>query len=216
MNSKLKIRMQKWQKVDLYPVITPEFCKNRDPLLILDEVMQAGAKVVQLRIKQGSDHYLYNLSCQFRALTNKHSALLIINDRIDIAMACGADGVHLGQDDLPLGIARKLAPDLIIGTSTHNAKEVIRAQKEGCSYLNIGPVYGTATKELPINPLGEEKLSELTALVEVPFTVMGGIKRHNIPRLKQIGTKIFAVVTAVTAAPDVKNATRELIDLISS
>ncbi|MGM0597309.1 MAG: thiamine phosphate synthase [Myxococcota bacterium] len=216
MNRRLKVRMKKWQQVDLYPVITPEFCKNRDPLLILDEVLQAGAKVVQLRIKQGSDNYFYNLSCKFRELTNKYSALLIIDDRLDMALACAADGIHLGQNDLPLKIARKLAPEFIIGASTHNAKEVIKAQKENCSYLNIGPIYGTSTKELPIKPIGEEKLSELTNLVKVPFTVMGGIKKHNITRLKQIGAEVFAVVTAVTAAPDVKQATGELIDLISS
>ena len=139
--------------------------------------------------------------------------LLIIDDRVDIALACHADGVHLGQEDMPVAIARKLAPELLIGTSTHNDAEIIAAQRDGTSYLNIGPVYPTQTKSVACGALGLEKFIELAKLVNIPFSVMGGIKAHNLPKLFRYGISAAAMVTEITRAPDIAGKVRELLAL---
>ena len=111
--------------------------------------------------------------------------------------------MHLGQDDLPLPDARRIAPDLLIGVSTHNADEIAQAQAEGCSYLNIGPIFPTATKKLTgIRFLGLDELKRLIPLVRVPFSVMGGIKFEHLAELKAAGAGRIAAVTAFTQQPD--------------
>ena len=125
-----------------------------------------------------------------------------MDDRVDAALIAQADGVHLGQEDIPLPDARRIAPDLLIGVSTHNADEIRRAQDEGCSYLNIGPIYPTQTKHLACSFLGLNTLKSLIPLVRVPFSVMGGIKDSHLAELKAAGAGRIAAVTAFTQAPD--------------
>jgi thiamine-phosphate pyrophosphorylase len=129
-------------------------------------------------------------------------------------MAVEADGVHLGQDDLPVDVAIKLAPNMIVGTSTHDVEEARVAEAQGCSYLNIGPIYPTNTKDWQDEYLGLDGLDEIAKTVSVPFTVMGGIKRHHIAGLKKHGANIIALVTAVTAAENPQVAAQELLDII--
>jgi thiamine-phosphate pyrophosphorylase len=141
---------------------------------------------------------------------------MIMNDRLDVALAVEADGVHLGQEDFPVEEARRMAPGLIIGASTHSIDEAVDAQREGASYVNIGPLFPTSTKEWTSEFLGLEGLARIAAHVQVPFTVMGGIKKAHIPDLVRAGARTIAVVTAVTAAPDPGTAARELYSLIAS
>ena len=136
--------------------------------------------------------------------------LLIVDDRLDIAMAAGADGVHLGQDDFPLTEAKKLAPELFFGVSTHNAEEIKRALADGCSYLNIGPMFPTRTKSVACGALGLEKIEELKTRVTTPFSVMGGIKEHHLELLCSKGFKHIAMVTEITQAADVESKVRQL------
>ncbi|MBR7121375.1 MAG: thiamine phosphate synthase [Lentisphaeria bacterium] len=185
----------------IYPVVSSEFCSGREVTEVICDLAENGAKVVQLREKHRSDADLYALSCLCREITARYHMLLFIDDRLDIAMACGADGVHLGQDDLPVAAARKIAPELIIGASTHNAAEVIAAQKDGCSYLNIGPIFPTQTKSVACGALGMELFNELKLLVNVPFSVMGGIKEPHIEILAAAGAEHIAMVTEVIAKP---------------
>lgn len=195
-----KEREHQFAKAHLYPVITPIFCAGRNPLHIAEELIDAGARVLQLRAKPASDREFFDLALRFRELTTRTNCLLIIDDRPDIAQLVHADGVHIGQDDLPVHAVRQLLPDGLVGISCHNAAEIVAAQTEDISYLNIGPVFPTQTKHNPIPPLGVQQLKELIALVRMPFSVMGGIKENHIPELREAGVHMIAMVTQLTQA----------------
>jgi thiamine-phosphate pyrophosphorylase len=199
---------------DLYLVITEAFCRGRSSIQVLTEALDAGVKVVQLREKNLSDKSLYRLALRFREITAKANVLLIIDDRIDIAHACRADGVHLGQDDLPVEAARPVAPELIIGCSSHSADQAITAQNAGADYVNIGPIFATQTKSGPTKPLGLEAIPAVASHITIPWTVMGGIKVSNIDSVLARGAKHVAVVTAITAADDIYGACIALRDKI--
>ena len=203
-------KLRRFDETDLYVVITEAFCKTRSALDVLDGVLEAGVKLVQLREKDCDDRHLYEMAVLSRKRTTEADALLMIDDRIDVAMAVGADGVHLGQHDLPVRAARDLALNMLIGASTHNGEELLRAQADGASIVNIGPIFGTQTKETGMDPLGVDVLKALLPQVSVPWSCMGGIKAHNIDQVIAAGARHPAVVTAVTEAENVVQATKEL------
>jgi thiamine-phosphate pyrophosphorylase len=199
--------------IGLYPVITEEFCRDRAMTYVLRALLDAGVKIVQLRQKKGSMKEMYGLALEFRKITEKNKALLIINDHVDLALAVKADGVHLGQDDLPCFAARRIAPDLIIGVSTHSQEEINNAENDGATYVNIGPVFETGTKEVGIKPLGTEYLKN--AKTSIPFTVMGGIKKDNIEQVLAAGARNIAMVTALTMAEDITKTAGKFIKIIN-
>ena len=201
-------RLAAFEASFIYPVVSSEFCGGRQVTEVIRDLAENGAKVVQLREKHRSDRELFTLACACRELTAAYNMLLFIDDRLDIALACHADGVHLGQDDMPVAAARKIAPELIIGASTHNAAEIAAAQHDGCSYLNIGPIYPTQTKSVACGALGEDFFNELKRSVTVTFSVMGGIKEHHISHLAALGAKHIAMVTEVIAKPELCRLTR--------
>jgi thiamine-phosphate pyrophosphorylase len=203
-------RMQRFVEAGLYLVTSAEMSGGRDTLTIVRMALRGGVRLVQLREKNLTVRELTALARAVKALTDAADALLIVNDRLDVALAVGADGVHLGQDDLPLADARRIAPDLILGVSTHDEREAAEAQASA-SYVNIGPLFPTGTKVWAGGFLGLEGLKRIAAGVTVPFTVMGGIKQEHIVPLVRAGARIMAVVTAVTAAPDPEQAARELL-----
>lgn len=209
-------RQRAFSQVDLYPVITEAFCEGRTSLEVLDAVLAAGVSIVQLREKHLSNRALYELALRFRERTAKAGALLIINDRLDIALAVEADGVHLGQGDLPCVAARKIAPHTLLGVSTLNLEQVGQAVSDGADYVNVGPVFATGTKPEHKTFLGPVGLAQLAPQVPLPFSTMGGIKLSNVGQVLSAGAKIIAVVTAVTAAPDVRQAAAALRDKIRS
>ena len=198
----LNERIEAFRRTDVYPVVTSEFCAGRSPVEVVESLLAGGARILQIREKTMPDRPFLNLLRRIRELTWDCGALLIVDDRVDAALIAQADGVHLGQEDLPLPDARRIAPDLLIGVSTHNADEIARAQDEGCSYLNIGPVFPTKTKQLACTFLGLDQLRTLIQLVRVPFSVMGGIKHEHLAELKAAGAGRVAAVTAFTQAPD--------------
>ena len=195
-------RLEAFRRIDVYPVVTSEFCLGRPPLAVAESLLKAGVRILQIREKTMPDRPFLELLRQARELTWEYGALLIADDRVDAALIAQADGVHLGQDDLPLSDARRIAPDLLLGVSTHNADEIVRAQAEGCSYLNIGPIYPTKTKQLACTFLGLDTLKSLVPSVRVPFSVMGGIKFDHLAELKAAGARHVAAVTAFTQAED--------------
>jgi len=215
MNSLLSERIQRFQAAGLYLVTSQALSAGRTTVEIVRAALAGGVKLIQLREKDMSLREYIKLAEQIRAMTTTAGCLLIINDRTDVALAVGADGVHLGQDDFPIPAARRLAPDLIIGSSTHNVEEALRAQQEGASYINIGPIYPTVTKVWEGEYLGLDGLRTISAVARVPFTVMGGIKQNHFTGLIKAGARIIALVTAVTAAQDPEAATRELMGQIS-
>lgn len=213
-NAKRLARQKKFELIDLYPVISSEFTAGRPVLDILKMVADGGAKIVQLREKHCTKKELYQLALSYREITSQYDMLLIINDHADIATAVDADGVHLGQDDLPLAVARGIFDELILGSSTHDVAEAIKAENDGCDYLNIGPIFATQTKELSMQPLGLAMLDEVKKHISVPFTVMGGIKEHHLTELGKHGSHRVAMVTQITQAENVTKTVEHLRELI--
>jgi thiamine-phosphate pyrophosphorylase len=208
-------RLAAFERADLYVVITQAFCAGRRGLAVLDQVLAAGVGIVQLREKDLSDRRLYELAVAFRRRTEAGGALLIIDDRLDIALAAGADGVHLGQEDLPVAAARRIAPDLIIGASSHSLEEALAAQEAGAGYVNIGPIFPTATKPAA-SPLGLEAIERIAPRLRIPWSAMGGINQGNIAQVSARGARHPAVMSAVTAAAEVGAAARALREAILS
>lgn len=207
-------RLTLFDEVDLYPVTCEALCEGRTNLEFLEGVIEGGARIVQLREKDMSGKDFHALAEAFQERCSRAGLLLIINDHLDVALSVGADGVHLGQDDFPLIEARKLAPDLLLGASTHNREEALKAEKEGADYYNIGPIFPTSTKEHLSHFLGPEEIPSISKGIDLPFTVMGGIKKENIPSLLEAGARHIAVVTAVTQTPDIEQAVQELAWII--
>jgi len=210
------MRKEKFLQVDLYPVTCERLSAGRSNLDLLEAAIRGGAKIIQLREKELSTRDLYRMALAFRRRTAEAGMLLIINDHVDIALAVDADGVHLGQDDLPLTAARRIAPELLIGVSTHTREEALKARDEGADYVNIGPIFPTGTKEGVSRFLGPEAIPGIAAGIEIPFTVMGGIGSANIEKVVAAGARRVAVVTAVTTAADMAGAVAALRETIRS
>jgi thiamine-phosphate pyrophosphorylase len=203
-------RLARFHQTDLYAVITEQFCRGRSAIAVLEAVLEAGVRLVQFREKNLEDRELYQRCFQFRERTAGADALLIVDDRLDIALATGADGVHLGQTDLPVEAARRVAPNLLIGASAHSLEEALAAQQAGASYVNIGPIFATQTKDVSAGAIGPEMIDLIAPHLTIPFTCMGGIKPDNVHEVLRRGARHVAVVTSVTAADDVYAAALEL------
>lgn len=206
--------MRRFLAAGIYLVTSQSLSAGRRTLEVVRMALDGGVRLVQLREKDLSVRELTGLAREVKRLTDACGALLIVNDRIDVALAVGADGVHLGQDDLPVEDARRLAPDLVIGASSHSADEAAQAERAGASYVNIGPLFPTGTKAWSGEFLGVAGLRDIAPNVTIPFTVMGGIKLHHVPELIRAGARTLAVVTAITAAADPERAAREFGDAI--
>ena len=181
---------------------------GRSTLDVVAALVEAGCRVIQLREKELSKREYYLLAQQVRRIAR--DVLLICNDHLDVAQAVGADGVHLGQDDLPVAVARALAPEMLVGASTHGLEQALAARRAGADYVNIGPIFPTRTKRCGGQPLGVEALELIAPHLDLPFTVMGGINEENIDAVLRRGARRVAVVSAVTAAPDVQTAAAAL------
>ena len=150
-------------------------------------------------MKEGSDKDKLFMARGFR---KRFKGILIIDDRADIALLSGANGVHIGQEDMSISDVRKLNSKLLIGVSTHNKSEIRQAIDGGADYINIGPIFSTQTKLVGRLPIGIDEFKEISQNIDIPFSIMGGIKIDNIDRLIESGARIFAVVTAITRADD--------------
>ncbi|MFA7383952.1 MAG: thiamine phosphate synthase [Desulfurivibrionaceae bacterium] len=212
MHEKNKLYRQRLKKfieeVSLYPVSCERLARGRDDLAWLDNVLAGGAKIVQLRDKDSDGLRLFEKARIFRRKTLEAGALFIVNDRVDIALLSDADGVHLGNSDLPAAEVRALAPELIIGVSCNSEEQAATAERRGASYFNIGPLYPTRTKAGLSAFLGPEAIPRFSARSTLPFTVMGGIKKEHIRELTALGARRLAVVTALTEADDIAAETR--------
>jgi len=203
------------EEVTLYPVSCERLAMGRDDIAWLDGVLAGGAKIVQLRDKDSDGLRLLEKARIFRQKTLEAGALFIVNDRVDIALISGADGVHLGNSDIPAVEVRALAPDLIIGVSCNTEEQAATAESRGASYFNIGPLYATKTKDGLSAFLGPAAIPKFSALSPLPFTVMGGIKKEHIPELTAMGARRLAVVTALTGADDIAAETRTWLAAIT-
>ena len=211
-----KERLARLREIDIYPVTCQDLSEGRTNLEVLDAVLAGGAKIIQLREKHFEKKDLYELAIEFRKRTLKHHALLIINDHVGVALAAGADGVHLGQEDLPIRAGREIVPDLILGSSSHSLQEALQAEEEGADYVNIGPIFPTKTKETATRFLGPGAVREIGPRLGVPFTTMGGINHNNINLVLEAGARRVAMVTGITRAPNISSRVRELRKIVLS
>ncbi|MGH2478134.1 MAG: thiamine phosphate synthase [Ktedonobacteraceae bacterium] len=208
-----------WKREELIPrlalhVLTArEWSRGRDTLSVATAVLEGGATAIQLRDKQASTRQLVEEGLVLRNLTREYGALLIVNDRIDVALAVAADGVHLGQDDdMPIHLARQLlGPERILGVSAGNSAEAAVAIAAGADYISVGAIYATHAKSDAGAPIGIHFLSQLAAYTSIPLIAIGGITAQNVAPLIQAGAIGVAVITAVVSADDISAATRVLL-----
>ncbi|MCX6000783.1 MAG: thiamine phosphate synthase, partial [Chloroflexi bacterium] len=154
---------------------------------------------------------MLQIALGLKKVCGQMQALLVINDCVDVALACGADGVHLGQDDLPVAVARRLLPvDSIVGCSVTATSQAVRAQRDGADYLAVGAVYPTLSKE-KVKLVGPAKLRQVRARVSLPLIAIGGINRDNVAEVVRAGASGVAVISAVMGAEDVEAAARDLL-----
>jgi thiamine-phosphate pyrophosphorylase len=178
-------------------------------------VLNAGVKWVQYRDKKNSRKKIYEQAVKLRRITEKYNSVLIVNDYADIALAVDADGVHLGQDDLPMREARKImGKDKIIGISTHNLKQAIEAEKEGADYIGFGPVFRTRTKKAG-SPKGTVILRDIKRQVHIPVVAIGGINIENIRSVLDAGVDAVAVASAILSGY-IENNVKIFMEIIMS
>lgn len=202
------------KRLRLYAVTDRAWAADTEALLAqVADAIDGGAGIVQLREKHLDKAAFLEEAKRFVALCREKGAISIINDDVDIALASGADGVHVGQEDLAAGRAREvLGPDKIIGVSAHSVEEALAAQAAGADYLGVGAAFVTGTKA-DAKPITRETIRAVTAAVDIPAVAIGGITRENLPQLSGCGLAGVAVVSALFGQPDVKAAAKELLAL---
>jgi thiamine-phosphate diphosphorylase len=204
-------------RVAVYLVTDPQLSHGRSELEVVRAAAAGGIRLFQYRDKSATARTYLEKARALSALCRELGVWLLLNDRVDIAAAVDCDGVHLGQDDLPTADARALlGAGKIVGRSTHSVEQAREAIAQGADYINIGPVFPTATKQVAIAPVGLEMVRAVTALSTVPVTTMGGIKLSNAAQVVAAGADRVAVVTEVTQAPDIASAARILVDAVEA
>jgi len=199
----------------LYFIADFESSKGRDLVWIVEEAVKGGATVVQLRAKSISTREFLDIGKKIHSLLQKKGIPFIVNDRIDIALALDADGVHLGQQDMPLQTARKImGNEKIIGISVNNVYEALEAEKGGADYLGVGPVFPTTTKPDIRAPLGIEGLRKIREKIKIPIIAIGGINKSNVHEVYSTGVDGIAVVSAIILSPNPCQAAEKLIEEI--
>lgn len=195
-------------------LVTDHRGKTDDEILnIIEEAIKGGTSVVQIREKTASTKDFYNLALKAKEITKKYNVPLIINDRIDIALAVKSDGVHIGQDDMPAKIAREIiGKDMILGVSAATVEEAKKAEEDGADYIGSGAVFPTSTKD-DADSVSKEELKSIVNSINIPVVAIGGITIENAESLKDSGIDGFSVVSAIMNAEDPKKASQALKEI---
>lgn len=204
----------KHQTIDYSLLLVTDHCENAVTFCsTIESAVQSGATMVQLREKTAGSRDFYELALQVMQITQRYKLPLIINDRLDIALAVGADGVHVGQEDLPVAVVRRLlGPDKIVGATAATVADALRAEAEGADYIGSGAVFPTATKPgKPVLPL--TVLTQIKQAVKLPVVAIGGITANNLVELKSTGVDGIAVVSAIMNSDDPAAATKEILSI---
>ena len=196
----------------LYVITDEKVSRGRSHLQVAEAAIAGGADVLQLRDKEAGGGRLYQVALQLRKLTRDAKVPFIVNDRLDIALAAGADGVHVGQDDLPASVVREfLGPGRILGVSVDTEEEAALAVGAGADYLGIGPVFeARGTKADAGLPVGVERISRIRRHCPLPIVAIGGIGPGNARKVREAGADAAAVISAVASAEDIEKAARRL------
>lgn len=199
----------------LYLVTDRELLQGRNLEKAVEEAVIGGVTLVQLREKDLETRDFYNIALKVKAVTSKYNIPLIINDRVDIALAVDADGVHVGQSDMEASIVRKLIGEgKILGVSARTLEEAIEAKKQGADYLGVGAIFGTTTKKDAKN-VSIEELKRIKSTVSIPVVAIGGISKENVSLLKDTGIEGISVISAILGKEDIKEAAKDLRNLFT-
>ena len=199
-------------KVQLYVIVDKALCYPRNIEKITSQAIEGGAQMIQFRDKESSDRDFLTVAERIKRITDKNRIPFIINDRLDIASYLNCDGVHLGQEDLPFYVAKKIfKKGKIIGVSAKTLKEAKEAEKMGADYIGLGPVFYTTSKEIE-KTIGVEVIRKAVKEIKVPVFPIGGINQNNVSKLVKVGCRRAAVISAVICTEDVKKAAKELLE----
>ncbi len=189
---------------DLYCLTAEEFSCGRGNIEIVKEMIDSGIKLIQYREKEKNMLEKYNECKQIRELTKNAGVTFIVNDHVDLAMAVDADGLHVGQDDLPISVIKKITDGkMFIGLSTHSPEQAQKAVADGADYIGVGPVFKTYTKKDVCDPVGFEYLEYVVKNIDLPFVAIGGIKEDNVGEIVKRGAKCVAMVTEIVGADNI-------------
>ena len=182
----------------------------------IEEAIKGGVTVVQIREKTAETLDFYNLALKVKEITSKYDVPLIINDRVDVALAIDADGVHVGQSDMPCDVTRKLiGADKILGVSAATIEEAKKAQNDGADYIGTGAVFPTSTKD-DAPKITKQDLKEIVESIEIPVVAIGGITKDNAPELIDTGIAGLSVVSAIMSSDNPKKSSEELLSIFNS
>ena len=196
--------MRHFPDTDIYGITDSALSLGRPVSLVVDLLLRAGIRIIQYREKEKAAGAMLEECRHLRAMTKEAGAFFIVNDHVTIAALVGADGVHVGQDDLPVAAARAIVgKDCIIGLSTHSPQQAEKAAADGADYIGVGPLYATRTKKDVCDPVGLEYLDYAVHNVKLPFVAIGGIKRHNIGDVVRRGARCCCLVSELVGAPDI-------------
>lgn len=197
-------------QTDLYALTDARLSLGRPLETVARELLASGVRILQYREKKMHAGAMLEECRVLRRLANEFDACFIVDDHVDLAILAGADGVHIGQDDLPLPEVRKLVgPHMIIGLSTHSPEQARKAAEVGADYIGVGPIFATKTKEDVVDPVGFEYLDWAAANTSLPFVAIGGIKVWNIREVAAHGARCCAMVSELVGAPDIGAKVRE-------
>lgn len=199
----------------LYVVTDAGLSRGRSHRAVIEAAIIGGATIVQYREKYASTRQMIEEALELRDLTRRAGVPLTVNDRVDVALAVDADGVHVGQDDMPVALARRLIGNKLLGVSVHSLSEALQAVRDGADYLGVGPIFATTTKPDAGPPIGLDGLRAIRQHVSIPIVAIGGINQDNAADVVRAGVDGIAVVSAVVAADDVTAAARQLRALVS-
>ena len=188
----------------LYAITGEQFHPGRDLIEVMEEAILGGVDIIQLRDKTSAKPELLRKARALRELTNKYKVTFIVNDHIDVAMEVDADGIHLGQDDLPIIEARKIVGNKIIGISTHALHEAQLAERQGADYIGVGPVFRTATKADVVDPVSVSYVREVAQTIKIPFVAIGGIKLHNVDEVIAAGATRICAISEIVGSSDIR------------
>ncbi len=201
------------KEIDFY-LVTDSGLSKKGTLSDVREAVESGCRIVQYREKDKSTKAMVEEASEIKKICSGR-AVFLVNDRIDVALAVDADGIHIGQDDMPIETARKLlSKDKIIGLSVHDRKEAILAEKNGADYVGLGPIFDTATKKDAGDGVGPLRIREVKDAVKLPVVAIGGINKENCESVLQNGADSLVAISAVVCSDDVKTETKYFIDKI--
>lgn len=196
----------------LYVITDPKASRGRSDLQVAEGAIAGGADVLQLRDKEASSGRLYRVAMQVRKLTRAAGIAFIVNDRLDIALAADADGVHVGQTDLPASVVREIiGPARILGVSVDTVEEAVQAERDGADYLGVGPVFeARGTKPDAGAPVGVDRIARIRRACGLPIVAIGGITAENVRAVREAGADAAAVISAIVSADDIAQAARRM------